>query len=321
MSSGTAALHVALRLAGVQPGDEVFCSSATFVATANPILYEKAIPVFVDSEPGTWNICPASLEKAIDTKKRAGKIPKFLVCVDLFGMGARYREILELCRRHGIRVIEDAAEALGSKVDGKSCGGFGDFGVLSFNGNKIISTSGGGMLLVHERALKDKAIFLITQARDRAPFYLHSEAGYNYRLSNICAGIGLGQMEVLPARVEQRRAHYETYRRLLAPVGFEFAAEPSGFYSNRWLTTCLLPANAKLDPHALMTALDSYNIEARRIWKPLHTQPLFKGLEFFSTNPVPVAEMIFDRGLCLPSGTAMNEATVEKVASIIRSLV
>ncbi|MBY0414795.1 MAG: aminotransferase class I/II-fold pyridoxal phosphate-dependent enzyme, partial [Bdellovibrionales bacterium] len=216
MSSGTAAIHIALILMKVQPGEEIFCSSGTFIATCNPILYEKAVPVFIDAEEKTWNICPKSLLKAIEAKKATGKIPRILIVADLFGMSADYNAIMEICNKYNIEVIEDAAEALGSSYHGKRCGIFGRFGVLSFNGNKIITTSGGGMLLAQTKEEADKALFLITQARDKAPYYLHSEIGYNYRMSNICAGIGLGQMSALDERIKVRRSHFEFYKKALA---------------------------------------------------------------------------------------------------------
>lgn len=320
MTSGTAAIHIALRLLDVQAGEDIFCSSATFVATANPILYEKAIPVFIDSEIGTWNICPESLLKAIEAKKKKGKVPRILICADLFGMSAQYERIEEICKQYNIQIIEDSAEALGSTYKGKKCGVFGKFGILSFNGNKIITTSGGGMLITHSKEEAEKALFLITQARDKAPFYLHSEIGYNYRLSNICAGIGIGQLNVLDERVTSRRANFSYYLEALKETPLEFTSDPEDFYSNHWLTTALINPKSKRKPSDLLSLLESYNIEARHIWKPLHTQPIFKNNEFYSIHSRPIAEKIFDEGVCLPSGSNLEAETLNTVCRIIKSL-
>ncbi|MES3037373.1 MAG: DegT/DnrJ/EryC1/StrS family aminotransferase [Bdellovibrionota bacterium] len=318
MNSGTSAIHIALILMKLQPGEEVFCSSATFVATANPILYEKGIPVFVDSEPGTWNLCPKSFLKAVEAKKAKGKVPRILVCAELYGMGAAYNEIEKICQQYKIEIIEDSAEALGSKYHERKCGTFGRFGILSFNGNKIITTSGGGMLITHSKEEADKALFLITQARDKAPYYLHSEIGYNYRMSNVCAGIGLGQMKVLDERVEARRKVFQFYRDHLHSTPLEFPTDVEGYYSNHWLSTALLPAGRK-SPTELLHLLDSYNVEARHVWKPLHTQPIFKNNEFYTAHAQPVAEKIFNEGVCLPSSSFLTEETLEQICNIIKS--
>lgn len=320
MTSGTAAIHIALRLLNVEQGEEIFCSSATFVATANPILYEKAIPVFVDSEIKTWNICPDSLLKAIEAKKRQGKIPRILICADLFGMSADYEKIEAICQQYNIQIIEDSAEALGSTYKGRKCGVFGKFGILSFNGNKIITTSGGGMLITHSKEEAMKALFLITQARDNAPYYLHSEIGYNYRLSNICAGIGIGQLNVLDQRVQNRRNNFTHYVEALKDSPMEFTADPPDFYSNHWLTTALIDSQSNKKPSDLINLLSSYNVEARHIWKPLHTQPIFKSNEFFSIYSKPVAEKIFNEGVCLPSGSNLEFETLDKICQIIKNL-
>lgn len=320
MSSGTAAIHIALRLLDVQQDEEIFCSSATFIATANPILYEKAVPVFIDSEESTWNICPKSLLKAIETKKAAGKIPRILIIADLFGTSANYQEIIAICEQYKIEIIEDAAEALGSKYQGKKCGIYGKFGILSFNGNKIITTSGGGMLITHSKEEAEKAIFLITQARDNAPYYLHSQIGYNYRMSNICAGIGLGQMTVIDERVNARRTHFENYKTLLKGTPLIFTEEPDNSYSNRWLSTVLIDPKSSINPHKLLHALNESNIEARHVWNPLHKQPIFSKNEFFTVYDYPIAEKIFNEGVCLPSGSAMTAETHEKVCEVIRSI-
>lgn len=318
MSSGTAAIHIALRLLNVEPGEEIFCSSGTFIATANPILYEKAIPVFLDSEEKTWNVCPQSLLKAIEAKKSTGKIPRILIVADLFGMSANYKEIMEICDKYKIEVIEDAAEALGSEYMNRKCGVFGKFGILSFNGNKIITTSGGGMLLTHSKAEAEKALFLITQARDKAPYYLHSEIGYNYRMSNISAGIGLGQMTALDDRVKARRSHFDYYKKALAETPLEFTPDQEGYYSNRWLTAGLINPTSAVSPEKLLSILDKANVEARHVWKPLHSQPIFKNNEFFAVKKYPVSQKIFDEGICLPSGSAMKEETIEQICKIIK---
>lgn len=320
MCSGTAAIHIALILAGVKAGDEVLCSSATFIASAYPIMYEKAIPVFVDSEESTWNICPKALEKALEEKKRQGRIPKALIAVDLFGMSAKYKEISELCEKYGVILIEDSAESMGSTYHGKSCGTFGQFGIFSFNGNKIITTSGGGALLTKSEADAQTALNLITQARDRAPYYLHSKVGFNYRLSNVSAGIGIGQMQVLLTRVQQRQNVYQRYEDKLNSNGLHFVPLPEGFTSNRWLSTALLDSKTNYSPDSFIKKLTEYNIEARHIWKPLHTQPLFKDNEFFSVSKKPIAETIFERGVCLPSCSYMTEDTQSKVIQIIQHI-
>lgn len=321
MSSGTAAIHIALRLLQVEMGEEIFCSSGTFIATANPILYEKAVPVFIDSEAETWNICPDSLLKAIKSKiAKNQKIPRILIVADLFGMSANYEKLEAICAEYKITIIEDSAEALGSSYKNKKCGVFGKFGILSFNGNKIITTSGGGMLITHSKEDAEKAIFLITQARDKAPYYLHSEIGYNYRMSNICAGIGLGQMTALDLRATTRRQHFSNYKRKLAGLPISFTEEPSDSFSNRWLTTILIDPKSNITPTSFLKVLDAANIEARHIWKPLHTQPIFKDNEFFSILDHPISELIFDEGVCLPSGTLMSEDTHNKICEIIKTI-
>lgn len=320
MSSGTAAIHIALILMGVKPGEEIFCSSGTFIATCNPILYEKAIPVFIDAEDKTWNICPKSLLKAIEAKKATGKIPRILIVADLFGMSADYKAIMEICDQYKIEVIEDSAEALGSIYHGRKCGTFGRFGILSFNGNKIITTSGGGMLITHSKEEADKALFLITQARDNAPYYLHSEIGYNYRMSNICAGIGLGQMSVLDQRIQARRSHFDYYQKAFADLPVTFVAEDSNNFSNRWLSTMLIDPKSQVTTTQLLGALELANVEARHIWKPMHTQPIFKSHEFFTCYDYPVSEKIFDQGVCLPSASSMKQETLEKICDLVKSV-
>ena len=325
LSSGTAAIHLGLILLGVGPGDEVLCPSFTFVATANPIVYLGATPVFVDSEAETWNICPQRLREAIVERLARGRKPKVLVLVHLYGMPARLPDILAIAAEFEIPILEDAAEAMGSRFGGQPLGSFGTVGVFSFNGNKILTTSGGGVLVTNDAGLAQKARFLATQAKDDAPYYQHSEVGYNYRLSNILAGIGRGQMELLDERVKRRREIFTWYREHLAGrpgLTVALAAEVPGSQSNRWLTTILLnPAEAEdglpptlITPESLRLHLETRNIESRPLWKPLHLQPLF------ATTPMyggAVCENLFARGLCLPSGTAMTEADLRRVAEAI----
>lgn len=317
LSSGTAALHLALILVGVKPGDEVICQSMTFSASANPIAYLGATPVFVDSEHDTWNMDPVLLETAINERIAAGKKPKAIVPVHLYGMPAKMNEIMAVAKKFDIPVIEDAAEALGSLYNKKACGNIGMLGVLSFNGNKIITTSGGGALLGNDARLIQQARFLATQARDAAPHYQHSHIGYNYRLSNICAAIGCGQMQVLNDRVEKRRANFDFYRKHLSLLpGVSFQPEPDNCYSNRWLTTMLI------DPHAtngitretIRLALEKENIESRPLWKPMHLQPVFADAPAYVNG---VSEELFNNGLCLPSGSNLEAEDLARVVTII----
>ncbi|WP_375416434.1 DegT/DnrJ/EryC1/StrS family aminotransferase [uncultured Hymenobacter sp.] len=326
--SGTAAIHLGLVLLGVGPGDEVLCPSFTFVATANPILYLGATPVFIDSEADTWNLCPTRLREAIIDRIRLGKKPKALILVYLYGMPAKLAEILALTAEFGIPVLEDAAEALGAHYQGRALGTFGGVGIFSFNGNKILTTSGGGVLVTNDAALAQRARFLATQAKDEAPYYQHSEVGYNYRLSNLLAGIGRGQMELLAERVKRRReicGWYQQHLRPLAPsLAVAPAAEPPGAHANRWLTTILLAGaddslagefpTPPLTPEALRQHLETHNIESRPFWKPLHLQPLFRAAPMYGGA---VCEDLFARGLCLPSGTALTEADLQRVAGAL----
>ena len=324
LSSGTAAIHLGLVLLGVGPGDEVLCPSFTFVATANPILYLGAAPVFVDSEPDTWNVCPERLREAIVDRLAKGKKPKALILVHLYGMPAKLPELLALAREFDIPVLEDAAEALGSEWQQQPLGGFGRVGVFSFNGNKILTTSGGGALVTYDRALAEKARFLATQAKDDAPHYQHSEVGYNYRLSNILAGIGRGQMGLLNERVKRRREIFAWYHEHLAGLpGLTVALAPEapGSRSNRWLTTILLNSpdsdteSPVITPETLRQHLETHNIESRPVWKPLHLQPLFAQAPMYGGV---VCEDLFARGLCLPSGTAMGDVELRRVAGALR---
>jgi dTDP-4-amino-4,6-dideoxygalactose transaminase len=319
LTSGTAAIHLGLRLLGVGPGDEVLCPSLTFVATANPILYCGATPVFVDSEADTWNMCPQRLREAIEDRIKQGKRPKALILVHLYGMPAKLRELLALAQEYGLPVLEDAAEALGARYQGRPLGSFGQVSVFSFNGNKILTTSGGGALLTPDAGLAQKALFLATQAKDPAPHYQHSEVGYNYRLSNLLAGIGRGQMELLEDRVKRRREIFGWYQEHLAGVPgltVALAPEPAGSHSNRWLTTILLdPAATSATPETLRQHLETRHIESRPLWKPLHLQPLFEGVPMYGGA---VAESLFARGLCLPSGTALSDDELGRVARALK---
>jgi dTDP-4-amino-4,6-dideoxygalactose transaminase len=317
LSSGTAALHLALILLGVEEGDEVICQSMTFSASANPIRYQRATPVFVDSEIETWNMNPEFLEEAIKDRMAKGKKPKAIIPVHLYGMPAKMKEILKIASEYEISVVEDAAEALGSSIDRKKCGTFGEMGILSFNGNKIITTSGGGAFVSKNEQYVKQVTFLATQARDPAPHYQHSQIGYNYRMSNICAGIGRGQMEVLPERIEQRRGNFSFYQKELKDIdGISFVAEPVGFYSNRWLTTILVnPTEAGgTTREDIQLALEKENIESRPLWKPMHLQPIFEKYSYYGNN---VAETLFNSGLCLPSGSNLTRENLRLIADII----
>ena len=292
LSSGTAALHLALQLLGVVQGDEVICQSFTFSASANPIMYLGATPVFVDSESDTWNISPDLLEKAILDRMANGKKPKAIVAVHLYGMPYKIDEVSKIAESYGIPVVEDSAEALGSTYKNTKCGSFGDIGVFSFNGNKIITTSGGGALIAKNEEHKKRAVFLATQARDDAPHYQHSQVGYNYRMSNVLAGIGRGQMEVLQDRVSARRKNYRFYKEQLGHLSeIEFLEEPEGFFCNRWLTCILTPSFAFREN--LRSALLEEDIESRPLWKPMHLQPVFKNYPHFCDG---TSEDLFDRG-------------------------
>jgi dTDP-4-amino-4,6-dideoxygalactose transaminase len=317
LSSGTAALHLALKIQGIKAGDEVFCSTLTFSASVNPIIYEGGIPVFIDSERSSWNLDPARLHEALETKARLGKLPKALIVVHLYGQSADLDPIVELCARFDVPLIEDAAEALGSTYRGSAPGTKGRFGIYSFNGNKIITTSSGGALVTPEGALAEKARFLSQQARDPAPHYQHSEIGYNYRMSNVLAGIGRGQLRVLQDRVDARRAVCAFYKNALADLpGLEFMPEASWGLCTRWLTCILIdPKQAGIGREDLRLALAAENIEGRPIWKPMHQQPVFAAYERFGGE---VSDDIFERGLCLPSGSNLPEEDLQRVVQVIR---
>lgn len=317
LSAGTAAIHLALIESGVQHGDEVICQSMTFSASANPIAYCGATPVFVDSEKDTWNICPKALRGAIEDRIQKGKKPKAIIVVHLYGMPAKMDEIIAISQEFGIDLIEDAAEALGSTYKGQACGTFGRFGVLSFNGNKIITTSGGGALVSHTQEDKDKIVFLSTQARDNAPHYQHSQIGFNYRMSNIVAGIGRGQMEVLKDRVDTRRGMHNFYVEIFKDIdGVDVFSEPnSDFYSNHWLSAIIVnPEITGKNREDLRLAFLEDNIESRPLWKPMHLQPVFADAPYYGTN---ISEKLFEDGLCLPSGSNLTEEEKERIAIVI----
>ncbi|MHA3046658.1 DegT/DnrJ/EryC1/StrS family aminotransferase [Riemerella anatipestifer] len=320
LSAGTAALHLALIILGVKAGDEVICQSMTFSASANPIAYQGATPVFVDSEKETWNMCPLALEEAIKDRIAKGKKPKAIIVVHLYGMPAKMDELMAVASKYEIPIIEDAAEALGSSYKGQKCGTFGEMSILSFNGNKIITTSGGGALICKTSEQKEKAVFLSTQARDNAPHYQHSEIGYNYRMSNICAGIGCGQMEVLDERITQRRANHQFYIDLFKNIeGVEVFTEPSeDYFSNHWLSAVVIDAQkAGFSREDLRLKFLEDNIESRPLWKPMHLQPVFADAPYYGGR---VAEQLFENGLCLPSGSNLTDADRQRISEMVSKL-
>ena len=318
LSSGTAAIHLGLILLGVQAGDEVLCQSMTFSASANPILYLGATPVFIDSETETWNLCPLALEEAIKDRIAKGNKPKAIIAVHLYGVPYQVEAIKAISDKYNIPVLEDSAEALGSSYKGQKCGTFGDIGVLSFNGNKIITTSGGGAIVTKSKELKDKAVFFATQSRDDAPHYQHSEIGYNYRMSNICAGIGRGQMEVLDAHVALRRKMHEFYVDLFKDIEAVtvFTVPNTDYFANYWLSAILIePNKAKgIEREALRLAFEAANIESRPLWKPMHLQPIFEHYPYYGSN---VAETLFEKGLCLPSGSNLTDEERVRIKKVV----
>ncbi|QWU18215.1 aminotransferase class I/II-fold pyridoxal phosphate-dependent enzyme [Paenibacillus sophorae] len=321
LSSGTAAIHIALRLLGVGPGDRVFCSSFTFVASANPVCYVGAEPVFIDSEPQTWNMSPEALERALEEADLEGRLPKAVIVVHLYGQSAKMKELLALCNRYEVPIIEDAAESLGSTYEGRASGTLGKFGIYSFNGNKIITTSGGGMIVSDDEEALTKARFLATQARDQAPHYQHSVMGYNYRLSNLLAGVGRAQLLVLDERVEARRAVFENYREAFEGLkGVEFMPELPDTRSNRWLTTLTIDEEETgVKISHLLKALADGNIEARPLWKPLHLQPIFENALFYPhSETLCVSEQLFQSGICLPSGSSMTLEQQQRVINCVQ---
>lgn len=321
LSSGTAAIHLALCLLGVKRGDRVLCSTLTFAASANPIVYQGAEPVFVDSDRESWNMSPRALERALETARREGWKPRAVVVVNLYGQSADMDLILELCARYDVPVIEDAAESLGARYRGRPSGSFGLLGVFSFNGNKIITTSGGGMLVSNDGDLIARARFLATQARDPAPHYEHSVIGFNYRMSNILAGVGRGQLRVLGDRVEARRSVFESYRAGLDGLGhvIEWMPEPAWSFSTRWLTAATLRPESGITVTDLIRALSAELIEARPVWKPMHLQPVYAGTRLFTADDgPPVADDLFARGICLPSGSNMTPQQLERIIEVLR---
>jgi dTDP-4-amino-4,6-dideoxygalactose transaminase len=324
LSSGTSAIHLALILLGVKNGDTVFCQSITFSASANPIAYQGAIPVFIDSENETWNMDPVLLRKALQESRKKNELPKAIIPVHLYGMPAKMNEIIEIANEYGVPVIEDAAEAFGSKLNDKPCGSFGNFGILSFNGNKIITTSGGGALVSDDAEIIEKARFLSTQARDAAPHYQHSHIGYNYRMSNVLAGIGRGQLEVLGDRVNSRRSNYERYKEYFSKhnqAGFniQFQEEPIGYYSNRWLTCILVDPslNKGLTRENIRLMMETENIETRPLWKPMHQQPIFASSKNYLNG---VSDKLFENGLCLPSGSNLSDEEFDRIFTCLDSI-
>ncbi|GAB3711867.1 DegT/DnrJ/EryC1/StrS family aminotransferase [Flavobacterium koreense] len=318
LSSGTAALHLGLILLGVKAGDEVICQSMTFSASANPIVYQGATPIFIDSELDTWNLCPNALETAIKDRISKGKKPKAIIAVHLYGMPYKIDEVRSIANKYEIPILEDSAEALGSTYNGQKCGTFGDISVLSFNGNKIITTSGGGAIVTKNIDLKNKAIFLATQARDNAPHYQHSEIGYNYRMSNISAGIGRGQMEILDDHVAKRRAMHDFYKNIFKEnTAITVFSEPNeNYFSNHWLSAITInsPLNEGKSREDLRLLLETENIESRPLWKPMHLQPVFKDAPYYGGT---ISENLFDTGLCLPSGSNLTDDEKERIKNVI----
>ena len=322
LSSGTAAIHLAVRMLGVKPGDRVFCSTLTFSASANPIVYEGGEPVFIDSEPGSWNMSPVALERAFDAARAEGWMPRAVIVVNLYGQSADMDALIAICDHYSVPIIEDAAESLGARYKGKPSGIFGRMGIYSFNGNKIITTSGGGMLVSDDEDLIVQARFLATQARDPAPHYQHSQIGFNYRMSNILAGVGRGQLQVLGDRVEARRSVFEAYRDGLGDVvGLEWMPEPDWSYSTRWLSALTIdPAVTGVSVTQVIARLAEEMIEARPVWKPMHQQPVFAGCRHFAHGNEAVSDHIFETGLCMPSGSNMTPAEITRIIDVMRGV-
>lgn len=321
LSAGTAAIHLGLVMLDVKEGDEVICQTFTFSASANPIKYQGANPVFVDSEPETWNMCPKALEEAIVSRKQiTGKYPKAIIPVHLYGMPAKMDEILAVANKYGIPVLEDAAEALGSQYKGKKCGTLGTYGAISFNGNKIITTSGGGALICPDEKTASRVKFYATQARENKPYYYHEVIGYNYRLSNVSAGIGCGQMEVLDEHIARRRQIHELYKRGLSDIkGVVVSDNPTtDFDSIFWLTTIIIDSAIGKTPDEIRLALEKENIETRLLWRPMHMQPIYKNAPYYGNN---VAENLFNTGLCLPSGSSLTDEDINRVITALRNAI
>lgn len=324
-SSGTGAIHLALDILGVKQGDSVFCSTFTFVASANPALYLGADITFIDSEVETWNMSPFALERALSDAKKIGKLPKAIIVVNLYGQSAQMDELLEIANSYNVPIIEDAAESLGAEYKGKKSGTLGKIGIYSFNGNKIITTSGGGVLISDDEEIIARSRFLATQARDEAPHYQHSVVGYNYRMSNILAGVGIAQLQVLDERVTRRREIFDTYYQELAGIeGVQFMPELNGTKSNRWLTTLTIDQKIiQLNPYEIMDKMNEANIETRALWKPLHMQPLFKENKFYKDkeNEESIASELFANGICLPSGSNMNQQDQMRVIEAFKKII
>lgn len=318
LSSGTAAIHLGLILLDVKAGDHVLCQSMTFSASANPIVYQGATPVFIDSELDTWNLCPKALEAAITDFIVQGKKPKAIIAVHLYGAPYKIEEVRAISNKYKIPILEDSAEAFGSSFKGQKCGTFGEIGVLSFNGNKIITTSGGGAIVTHVKETKDKAIYYATQSREDTPHFEHKEIGYNYRLSNISAGIGRGQMEVLDAHIALRRKMHQFYSEIFKNIDevSVFSVPNDDYFSNYWLTTILVePNSAKgFNREALRLAFDKANIESRPLWKPMHLQPIFSHHPYYGGT---IAETLFENGLCLPSGSNLTDVEMDRIKKVI----
>lgn len=322
LSSGTAAIHLGLILMGVTRGDKVFCSTLTFSASANPIVYQGAEPVFIDSDEKSWNMSPQALESAFVAAKLEGWMPKAVIVVNLYGQSADMDRLVDICDKYGVPVLEDAAESLGALYKGKASGSFGKVGVYSFNGNKIITTSGGGMLVSDDKELIEKARFLATQARDPAPHYQHSQIGYNYRMSNILAGVGRGQLKVLGERVEARRAVFQAYKNAFAGVSeIAWMPEPEWSRSTHWLTACIIDPTVGISSQKLIQRLAEELIEARPLWKPMHLQPVFSHCRFFPHLGESVSQRLFDHGLCLPSGSNMSDVQIERIVFSIKKII
>ena len=319
LNSGTAAIHLGLILLGVKAGDEVICQSLTFSASVNPILYLQATPIFIDSELNTWNLCPIALEEAIVDRIKKGKTPKAIITVNLYGVPYQTEAVRKVANKYSIPILEDSAEALGSSYKGQKCGTFGDIGVISFNGNKIITTSSGGAIVTKTKEQKDKAIFFATQSKDYAPHYQHSEIGYNYRMSNICAGIGRGQMEVLDDHIALRREMHEFYVALFKeiPGATIFSVPNEDYFANYWLTTLIIdPLKTNgITRETLRLAFEADNIESRPLWKPMHLQPIFETYPYYGSK---IAETLFENGLCLPSGSNLSIQECERIATVVR---
>ncbi|CEP49074.1 DegT/DnrJ/EryC1/StrS family aminotransferase [Paraclostridium sordellii] len=317
--SGTSAIHLALKCLGVGQGDLVFCSTLTFSATANPIIYQNAEPVFIDSEYESWNMCPIALQKAFDDAEKNNKMPKCIVIVNLYGQSANYDKLKTICDHYNVPIIEDAAESLGATYKGKQTGTIGEIGIYSFNGNKIITTSGGGMMVSNNENYTKKALFWATQSRESERHYEHKELGFNYRMSNVVAGIGRGQLKVLNERIAKKKEIYEAYKEGFKDIDIDMMNICGFGEPNYWLSTATMKEGSKINPIDIMLALENENIESRPVWKPMHMQPIFKKYKFFKANEHSVSEDLFKRGICLPSDTNMNKFDLDRVINIIRS--